>query len=306
MEFNMKRQLNEAFNLDTALANASSVTLNLIHQSSNLESPLPSQPPFNGQLSLLNPQLKKRHSSSENVRIISSNVSSTQQIMAQRRISNGDTIKETGTQVISNHGDWATPHDLFMTLLHQQGVKARVFEWSAPELEDYFVKPTQHDLDSYSPEAVGALRSQDLTTLRTLLKSNFSMQCCNRFGEGLVHMACRRGYTEVVKFLLHEAHVTLCVKDDYGRTPAHDACWTCTPEFELMKIILEKCPELLLVSDKRGHTPLQYIRREHAEQWCEFLIQNQHLLEPKHEAFLNVLITDQQLNDCDATTKANN
>ena len=56
-------------------------------------------------------------------------------------------------------------------------------------------------------------------------KKGKTLQCCNRFGESAIHMACRHDLTDVVKFSIEEVGSILRVRDDYGRTPLHDAFW---------------------------------------------------------------------------------
>jgi hypothetical protein len=73
---------------------------------------------------------------------------------------------------------------------------------------------------------------------------------------------------------------SLLAQDDYGRNPLHDACWSAEPQFELVRLIIEKHPELLCVGDVRGHTPLNYVRRQHWGEWCNFLMENRALLQP--------------------------
>jgi len=70
-----------------------------------------------------------------------------------------------------------------------------------------------------------------LTCYESFFSGGTNLQCANRFGESLIHMACRRSHRDVVSFLVNEAGVSLRVRDDYGRTPFHDACWR--PELDL-------------------------------------------------------------------------
>ena len=86
-----------------------------------------------------------------------------------------------------------------------------------------------------------------------------------------MHMACRRGFTDVVKFLVLEAKCTIFMRDDYGRTAMHDAAWSPSPNFEMMEFLIEQAPVLLLMSDVRGHTPFSYVRKEHWDTWIRFL-----------------------------------
>jgi len=153
-----------------------------------------------------------------------------------------------------------------------------------------FLKPTEAMIEAFKLEPVKAVRRNDVEALKRIhsaaAASSISsssatspLQCCNRFGESLLHMACRRGHVEMVRYLVEEANVSLLVRDDFGRTPLHDACWTSTPQPELVEYIVRKQPGLLLVPDVRGHTPLEYARREHWEGWIEFFSERRSLLE---------------------------
>ena len=136
---------------------------------------------------------------------------------------------------------------------------------------EFYTSFTEDQMEAYGSEVLGAIRSQDLGALRQIHKSGRPLNCANRFSESLVHLACRKSFDNVVDMLVNEAGVTLRVKDDFGRNPAHDACWTVTPNWKLMDLIVETCSDLLLVSDVRGHTPLDYVRREHWAVWTEYL-----------------------------------
>lgn len=138
--------------------------------------------------------------------------------------------------------------------------------------DNFYTEHTEEQISCYSQDVITAIRSRDISTLRSMHESGRHLQCCNRFGESLIHMACRRGFLDVVKYFIQEAHVSIRVKDDYGRTPLHDACWCREPNFALMDLLIDQCAELLFISDKRGHTPLQYTRREHWKYWNAYLL----------------------------------
>lgn len=141
--------------------------------------------------------------------------------------------------------------------------------------ESYFLKYNDEHLEAYTTDKVSAVQGNDIDKLRTLLKSGHLMQASNRFGESILHTSCRRGYTDMVQFFLHEAHVSPRVRDDMGRNPMHDACWSSAdPNFDMMKLLIHAAPELLLSKDKRGHSPFDYARREHWPNWISFL--NEH------------------------------
>lgn len=135
-----------------------------------------------------------------------------------------------------------------------------------------FAKPSQECIDAYDLIAVQAVRRGDTDKLRSLLDEGKSLDACNRFGESLIHMACRRGDLKIVKFLVYEARVRLDIRDDFGRTPLHDSCWTSKPNLELMDVLIKAAPiALLLAKDVRGHSPFHYARREHWPEWLQYL-----------------------------------
>ena len=144
-------------------------------------------------------------------------------------------------------------------------------------VDDFFIQHTEEQIKAYDVQVIQAVRSQDIDQLRNMHKAGRQLQCANKFGESLIHMACRRGFVDVVRFLVDEAGVSVRVRDDYGRTALHDACWTSEPNEELVEYLIRQCPELLLMSDKRGNAPFEYVRREHWGQWLKFVLENEEL-----------------------------
>ena len=86
---------------------------------------------------------------------------------------------------------------------------------------NFFHEHTPEQIAAYDNETCGAARSDDLDALRALHRTGKTLQCSNRFGESLIHIACRRGSLPVIAFLLDEAGVSIRVRDDCGRTPLH-------------------------------------------------------------------------------------
>jgi ankyrin repeat protein len=144
-----------------------------------------------------------------------------------------------------------------------------------------FVTPTPEMVQAYTMEATKAVRDNDLDKLRELHDSGVVLECCNRFGDSLVHIACRRGHTRMVKFLVEEVKASVHFVDDLKRTPLHDACWTAEPNFEIVDLLLRVAPELILCADKRGDTPFNYARKIHWKQWARFLSERRSLLRLK-------------------------
>lgn len=145
--------------------------------------------------------------------------------------------------------------------------------WMQPLHETEFHPPTQEQIDAYTNDAVSAVRSSNLQTLRDIHNTHGPtyLKCCNRYGESLLHIACRRSTSAIVSFLLNEVNVSPNIKDDYGRTPLHDACWRGNPEYDIVELLLKKEPRLLWCKDVRGYLPLNYARREQWKGWNGFL-----------------------------------
>lgn len=132
------------------------------------------------------------------------------------------------------------------------------------------LEENQRRLHDYGVDIVSAIRASDLLTLQKLRECGRSMLACNKYSESIVHMACRRSDLDVVKFLMEDPEAAFLI-DDLGRTPLHDACWRPEPRFDIVAIILDQNVELIRCKDKRGATPLHYVRREHWQIWCAFL-----------------------------------
>ena len=166
-----------------------------------------------------------------------------------------------------------SPDEFYLKLVNAQcGIK---LQWKpALELVDFFLPVTEEQMAAYSTDVVNATRNNDITTLRKLSAEGKTLACFNRFGESLLHMACRRGCDEIVAFLLEQPGVCLRIVDDCGRTPLHDACWNPSPQLDICKRILEEEPALFLITDKRGYTPFQYARDQHWHIWRQFLFDN--------------------------------
>jgi len=137
-----------------------------------------------------------------------------------------------------------------------------------------------YDDEGYTSETVRAIRCGDVATLRKLKdEEGATFEACNRNGETLLHLACRRGNLETIKFLVHEAGASLDVRDDLGRTVLHDLCWRPAVDLGLMDAVIRLIPpKLLLAEDLRGHTPFDYVRRGDWPQWTKFLQSKQDLI----------------------------
>lgn len=143
----------------------------------------------------------------------------------------------------------------------------------AKSLENFFAKVTDEQVAAYTMAVVSACRTNDLDALKKLhSEEGQTMNCFNRFGESLLTMACRRGFEEIVEYLLQSLDVDIRICDDSGRTVLHDACWNPSPQLKICEWIMDRDPALFFVADNRGCTPFQYARPEHFGIWRQFLL----------------------------------
>ena len=162
-----------------------------------------------------------------------------------------------------------SPEEFLLDLMKQKNSECQLVETLATN--GFFLDPTNEEINAYASDVLTAIRSADIEQLRSFHSTGRPLKCSNRFGESLLHLACRKGLLDVVKFLLQEANVPVRVRDDYGRTPLHDACWTTKPNFALIELLIADCPDLLFMKDRRGHTPLAYARKHQWKEWNDFL-----------------------------------
>ena len=193
---------------------------------------------------------------------------------------------ESTTSALLDPKGSESPDQFLQKLLSQEyGLKVQVKP--ATGLKDFFPTPTEEQMASYTTQIVAAARQNDVAELKRLSKEGSSMNCFNRFGECLLHMACRRGFKDMFEFLMEQPNIAIRVVDDCGRTPLHDLCWNPAPQLELCKRILEQEPSLFFVSDRRGYTPFEYVRPEHWPEWKKFLLENRSYFEKMKEPSLS-------------------
>jgi len=194
---------------------------------------------------------------------------------------NSITDKENSNNNLHNESCITEPLVRLQDILRQATDVSSMEIYAALDLKKFFIDITAEHIAAYTNDVIVAVCTQDIGTLRDMHRNGQMLQCCNRHGESIVHMACRRGAIEVVRFLSEEAGVSFRVRDDFGRTPLHDAFWTVNPQMDLVKMLLSNCPDLLFISDKHGFVPISYVRKEHWSVWCKFLEENSDMLLPK-------------------------
>jgi hypothetical protein len=148
----------------------------------------------------------------------------------------------------------------------------------AKKLKNFYHAVTEAQIVAYTTELVSLAQNNDVSGLRSMSNSGRSLNCSNRFGESLLHMACRRGFDDMVDLLTEQPNVSVRIADDGGRNPLHDTCWNPSPQLQICKLIMQKDPTLFFISDSRGFTPFDYARREHWGVWKQFLLDNKECL----------------------------
>ena len=145
-----------------------------------------------------------------------------------------------------------------------------------------FQSPTPEMIDAYGTEILMAVRNNNVDKARQLFQDGqFNCNACNRFSESILHIACRRGNLAMVQFLIDEVGLKVNeIRDDYHRTPLHDAFWTSKASYDVVDFLLKQphVVELLLLKDIRGCTPLDYARAEDRGKWLRFLWERKSIL----------------------------
>ena len=140
--------------------------------------------------------------------------------------------------------------------------------------------PDEDQVASFDHDVARAVRNNDLDQLREYLNDGRCFTGCNRNGESLLHLACRRSHADVVEFLLDEAGLSVAdYRDTLGRSCLHDCAWRPVPDWQLADRLLLRgggavSPWMLLEPDCRGHTCLDYVRARDHDAWNAYLLQS--------------------------------
>jgi Ankyrin repeats (3 copies) len=181
-------------------------------------------------------------------------------------------IQNQSAQEASGHAATSNPTKPFDHL--SRLLETKLDQVPFDGLGDYFLKATPAHIAAWDGELLRAIRNGDLAQLKTMHQAGSALQASNKFGESILHVCVRRGNPAMLRYLLHEGQVSPKVHCEYGRTPLHDALWTFSNEpnsLQMIALLLKQCPEMLLVSDKRGFTPLDYVPRGQWGNCCKLL-----------------------------------
>jgi hypothetical protein len=151
---------------------------------------------------------------------------------------------------------------------------------------EFFDRISEEEMSYYTVAVATAVRGNDVEEIKKLQESGLSLNCCNRFGESLLHISCRRGFVEMAKLILNQPGASVRLSDDCGRTPLHDLCWNPSPQLEICQWLLEREPSLFFMRDKRNFTPFEYARQEHWPIWKKFILENKDAFKAlKHDSY---------------------
>jgi hypothetical protein len=135
---------------------------------------------------------------------------------------------------------------------------------------EYKTVPSELQLASFGSDLVRAIHTSDVSLLSALLGCGLSPNPCNQCGDGILGMVCKKANLPIFQCLLDHG-CDLSVVDGFGRTPLHHCCWANTFCKPMVEAILERDPIQLLIEDKHGKTPLEYLGSNIVCDWKSFL-----------------------------------
>jgi hypothetical protein len=181
----------------------------------------------------------------------------------------GFSLKDnTPTTNVTSSSSITTPLEYLNTILFERGYSTKAYS----TLDTGFVNsPTEIQQASYNLYLSGLVAKNDVATFQQVMLSGLvAPNPCNRFGESVLHLVCRRGRLEMLHIML-QAGASIHVIDDFGRTPLVDACWSPEPAFDVVKVLLDHDARLVNMCDLRGALPLSYVPKQDYVAWIQFL-----------------------------------
>jgi hypothetical protein len=137
----------------------------------------------------------------------------------------------------------------------------------------------EHYRENHFPKHLSnVVREGDLIQLQAECPTS-QLRLHNLIGESVIHLICRwrrvSSAVATVRWLLDEVHLPINVRDRHGRTPLHAACMidyetTNNAQFGMVRLLLERAPELLLFEDNQGRIPLDLVPFQEHVAWKGF------------------------------------
>ena len=161
-----------------------------------------------------------------------------------------------------------SPNHVLGRIVQERGYGSKIRITS--EEAGYDAVPSPLQLASFGTEVVKAVHTSNAKRLKALLSAGLSPNPCNQFRDSIVDLVCKRANEEIFQVLMdHGSELRVC--DGFGRTPLHHCCWASEFSPEIADAILKRDLLQLFIEDKRGQTPLEYVRPNLADAWVEFL-----------------------------------
>jgi hypothetical protein len=170
-----------------------------------------------------------------------------------------------------------SPQDVLQRLLSMRGYGSNTR--IKADIANYDTMPSALQLASFGTELVKAIHTSDSDQLGKLLSCGLSPNPCNQFRDSIVDLVCKRANHGIFQCLVDNG-CDLRVCDGFGRTPLHHCCWASEFSEEIATLILRRDWHQLLIEDKRGQTPLEYVRPDTANEWIDFLEAHKETLFP--------------------------
>lgn len=133
----------------------------------------------------------------------------------------------------------------------------------------YRITPTEIQMRWYDHPILDAVANLNIIALSQFQNMGATMEACNQNCESILHLAARKGSLDMVRFMLRQG--ARCFVDDEGRLPMHDVCWRVRPAFDIVSLLLNHDLTMLLVQDRRGSFPLDYVNSRQWRDWCRYL-----------------------------------
>ncbi|GKZ01279.1 hypothetical protein MPSEU_001078900 [Mayamaea pseudoterrestris] len=198
---------------------------------------------------------------------------------AQQRRRRKNTSAANGSKR-KNFRQESPQHCLDRILLQMRGYSPGQLRIKA-DVAQYDITPSPLQLASFGTELVRAIHTSDLGTLSEMLSCGLSPSPCNQFRDSIVDLVCKRANASVFRTLVeHGSDLRVC--DGFGRTPLHHCCWASSFSPEIATLILQRDWRQLFLEDKRGQTPLEYVREDLFDEWIAFMQETVEAFVPQH------------------------
>lgn len=160
-----------------------------------------------------------------------------------------------------------SPHKYLLAALRERGYSTVPI---ASHEAGYHTDPTSLQLASFGTRLIQAVNGSDTEALSKLLGCGLSPNPCNQFGDTTLSLICKRADYGVFKVLVdHGCDLQVC--DSFGRTALHNLAWAGKFSAPMTKVILDGDLNQILIADKRGQCPLEYVQRGKWGEWIAFL-----------------------------------